>query len=163
VRLICLVFLKFILNSCGWFQKRPMLFLCVTATLSLGPRTSLYTLLKPNSSRGWWRSTDHVCAPIHVTVLALSWLYLVATKMHAVVAGQTSVKAPEKAAFEKYLPDDVHIISCHSLHGPTVNPVGQPLVRSPSFIYPRNPQIKFVRVRKGHYPTPWVGRCSATR
>ena len=51
-----------------------------------------------------------------------------ATKMHAVVAGQTSVKAPEKAAFEKYLPEDVHIVSCHSLHGPTVNPVGQPLV-----------------------------------
>ncbi|KAH9917437.1 uncharacterized protein B0H18DRAFT_1087082 [Fomitopsis serialis] len=32
---------------------------------------------------------------------------------------QTSVKAPEKAAFEKYLPQDVHIVSCHSLHGPT--------------------------------------------
>ena len=51
-----------------------------------------------------------------------------ATKMHAVVAGQTSVKAPEKAAFEKHLPEDVHIVSCHSLYGPTVNPVGQPLV-----------------------------------
>ena len=48
--------------------------------------------------------------------------------MYAVVAGQTSVKAPEKVAFEKFLPEDVHIISCHSLHGPTVNPVGQPLV-----------------------------------
>lgn len=48
--------------------------------------------------------------------------------MYAVVAGQTSVKAPEKAAFEKFLPEDVHIISCHSLHGPTVNPIGQPLV-----------------------------------
>lgn len=44
------------------------------------------------------------------------------------VAGQTSVKAPEKAAFEAYLPDDVHIVSCHSLHGPTVPPLGQPLV-----------------------------------
>ncbi|KAF9529948.1 prephenate dehydrogenase [Crepidotus variabilis] len=42
------------------------------------------------------------------------------TKINAVVAGQTSVKAPEKAAFEKYLPEDVHIVSCHSLHGPTV-------------------------------------------
>ena len=48
--------------------------------------------------------------------------------MHAIVAGQTSVKAPEKAAFEKFLPEDVHIVSCHSLHGPTVSPVGQPLV-----------------------------------
>ncbi|KZP14550.1 Prephenate dehydrogenase [Athelia psychrophila] len=50
------------------------------------------------------------------------------TKYGAVVAGQTSVKAPEKAAFEKYLPEDVHIVSCHSLHGPTVSPLGQPLV-----------------------------------
>ncbi|KAF8211853.1 prephenate dehydrogenase [Mycena galopus ATCC 62051] len=50
------------------------------------------------------------------------------TKLDAVVAGQTSVKAPEKAAFEKYLPRDVHIVSCHSLHGPSVSPVGHPLV-----------------------------------
>ncbi|KAF9462742.1 prephenate dehydrogenase [Collybia nuda] len=50
------------------------------------------------------------------------------TKLNAIVAGQTSVKAPERAAFEKYLPPDTHIISCHSLHGPAVNPVGQPLV-----------------------------------
>lgn len=54
--------------------------------------------------------------------------------MNAVVAGQTSVKAPEKAAFEEHLPDDAHIISCHSLHGPTVNPVGQPLARNSLFI-----------------------------
>src|SRR5687767_5989409 len=32
------------------------------------------------------------------------------------------------AAFEKWLPSDVDIISCHSLHGPTVEPHGQPLV-----------------------------------
>lgn len=32
------------------------------------------------------------------------------------------------AAFEKYLPDDVQIISCHSLHGPKLDPKGQPLV-----------------------------------
>jgi prephenate dehydrogenase (NADP+) len=51
-----------------------------------------------------------------------------ATKIGAVVAGQTSVKAPEKAAFEAYLPLDVHIVSCHSLHGPSVPPLGQPLV-----------------------------------
>lgn len=48
--------------------------------------------------------------------------------MGAVVAGQTSVKAPEKAAFEAHLPEDVHIVSCHSLHGPSVPPLGQPLV-----------------------------------
>ncbi|CAG7853863.1 Probable prephenate dehydrogenase [NADP(+)] Short=PRDH [Serendipita indica DSM 11827] len=50
------------------------------------------------------------------------------TKLGAIVAGQTSVKAPERAAFESYLPEDVHIVSCHSLHGPTVPPLGQPLV-----------------------------------
>ncbi|KAG1767543.1 hypothetical protein EDD22DRAFT_949995 [Suillus occidentalis] len=50
------------------------------------------------------------------------------TKVGAIVSGQTSVKAPEKHAFEKYLPPDVHIVSLHSLHGPTVSPEGQPLV-----------------------------------
>ncbi|KAH9931708.1 Prephenate dehydrogenase [Epithele typhae] len=50
------------------------------------------------------------------------------TKVGAIVSGQISVKAPEKEAFEKYLPQDVHIVSCHSLHGPTVSTVGQPLI-----------------------------------
>ncbi|KAF8550978.1 Prephenate dehydrogenase, partial [Imleria badia] len=50
------------------------------------------------------------------------------TKVGAIVAGQTSVKAPEKAAFETHLPTDVHIVSIHSLHGPTVSPAGQPFV-----------------------------------
>lgn len=50
------------------------------------------------------------------------------SKMGAIVSGQTSVKAPECAAFEKHLPRDVHIISCHSLHGPKVDTTGQPLV-----------------------------------
>ncbi|MCJ1232443.1 prephenate dehydrogenase (NADP(+)) [Varicellaria rhodocarpa] len=50
------------------------------------------------------------------------------TKQGAIVGGQTSCKAPEIAAFEKHLPSDVEIISCHSLHGPNVDPRGQPLV-----------------------------------
>ncbi|KAJ1024769.1 hypothetical protein NDA16_002809 [Ustilago loliicola] len=50
------------------------------------------------------------------------------TKIGAIVAGQTSVKAPEKEAFEKHLPQDVYIISCHSMHGPKVDPTGQPLI-----------------------------------
>ncbi|KAF2761374.1 prephenate dehydrogenase [Pseudovirgaria hyperparasitica] len=50
------------------------------------------------------------------------------TKLGAIVGGQTSCKAPEIAAFEKHLPPDVHIVSCHSLHGPGVDPKGQPLV-----------------------------------
>jgi len=51
-----------------------------------------------------------------------------ATKVGAIVAGQTSVKAPERIAFEQHLPEDVHIVSCHSMHGPTVPTKGQPLV-----------------------------------
>ncbi|KAF2244088.1 Prephenate dehydrogenase [Trematosphaeria pertusa] len=50
------------------------------------------------------------------------------TKLGAIVGGQTSCKAPEIAAFEKHLPSDVSIVSCHSLHGPGVDPRGQPLV-----------------------------------
>ena len=53
---------------------------------------------------------------------------LIATKQGAIVGGQTSCKAPEIAAFEKHLPADVDIVSCHSLHGPNVDPRGQPLV-----------------------------------
>ncbi len=52
---------------------------------------------------------------------------LLATKQGAIVGGQTSCKAPEIAAFEKHLPEDVDIVSCHSLHGPNVDPRGQPL------------------------------------
>ena len=55
----------------------------------------------------------------------------IATKQGAIVGGQTSCKAPEIAAFEAHLPSDVSIISCHSLHGPNVNPRGQPLVVIP--------------------------------
>jgi prephenate dehydrogenase (NADP+) len=50
------------------------------------------------------------------------------TKVGAIVGGQTSCKAPELAALDKYLPSDVEIVSCHSLHGPAVDPTGQPLV-----------------------------------
>ena len=50
-----------------------------------------------------------------------------ATKQGAIVGGQTSCKEIEIAAFETYLPEDVQIVSCHSLHGPKVDPKGQPL------------------------------------
>ncbi|BGP56332.1 prephenate dehydrogenase (NADP(+)) [Rhodotorula sphaerocarpa] len=50
------------------------------------------------------------------------------TKVGAVVSGQTSVKAPERSAFERYLPGDVNIVSIHSLHGPTVPSDGQALI-----------------------------------
>lgn len=50
------------------------------------------------------------------------------TKVGAIVGGQTSCKEPEIAAFEKFVPCDVNIISLHSLHGPKVDTTGQPLV-----------------------------------
>lgn len=49
------------------------------------------------------------------------------TKYGAIVAGQTSVKHPEIAAFEKYLPADAHIVTSHSLHGPGFSTEGQTL------------------------------------
>jgi len=55
-------------------------------------------------------------------------LYANSTKLGAIVGGQTSVKAPEITSFEKHLPRDVHIISIHSMHAPSVNPNNQPLV-----------------------------------
>jgi prephenate dehydrogenase (NADP+) len=54
--------------------------------------------------------------------------YGASTKVGATVAGQTSVKAPEKEAFEAWLPEDVDVVSVHSLHGPSVTTEGQPLV-----------------------------------
>jgi prephenate dehydrogenase (NADP+) len=53
------------------------------------------------------------------------------TKKGAIVAGQTSVKHPEIEAFEKYLPQDSHIITCHSLHGPGFDPKGQKMIVIP--------------------------------
>lgn len=50
------------------------------------------------------------------------------------MSGQTSVKEPERKAFEAHLPQDVHIISIHSLHGPSVAPDGQALVGSHSYL-----------------------------
>jgi hypothetical protein len=70
----------------------------------------------------------------HVHLLFPSNIHLfVATKVGSIVGGQTSCKAPEIAAFEKYLPEDVEILPIHSLHGPNVDPRGQPLVSFPSF------------------------------
>ena len=47
------------------------------------------------------------------------------TKFGAIVTGQTSVKAPEITAFEKYLPKDTQIVGSHALFGPAINPMGQ--------------------------------------
>ena len=50
------------------------------------------------------------------------------TKYGAIVAGQTSVKHPEIAIFEKYLPADAQIITFHAMHGPGFDPQDQKLV-----------------------------------
>jgi len=49
------------------------------------------------------------------------------TKKGAIVAGQTSVKTPEIEAFERYLPQETEIVTCHSLHGPNISTDGQTL------------------------------------
>lgn len=54
-----------------------------------------------------------------------------ATKAGAIVAGQTSVKSPEIAVFEKYLPSDTQIVTFHAMHGPGFEPKGQKLILIP--------------------------------
>ena len=50
-----------------------------------------------------------------------------ATKVRAIIVGQTSIKAPEQETY-KYLPVDIYIVSCHSLHGPTISLLGHLLI-----------------------------------
>ena len=55
-------------------------------------------------------------------------LYGRATKKGAIVAGQTAPKTPEIEAFEKNIPQNTHIVTFHSLRGPSVDPKGQTMV-----------------------------------
>jgi prephenate dehydrogenase (NADP+) len=52
-------------------------------------------------------------------------------KAGTIVAGQTSVKTPEIEAFDKYLAEDVHVITFHGMHGPGFEPKGQTLILIP--------------------------------
>ncbi|RKD12508.1 prephenate dehydrogenase [Pelobium manganitolerans] len=61
-------------------------------------------------------------------VVAQTALYL---KPTVLVTGMTSVKTPEVAAFERYLPHHTEIIITHSLHGPGFATKGQKLVVAP--------------------------------
>ncbi|KAF2813766.1 Prephenate dehydrogenase [Mytilinidion resinicola] len=75
------------------------------------------------------RCSDYIIYSVEAkNIGAVVKMFGPSTKLGAIVGGQTSCKAPEMAAFEQYLPSDVHIVSCHSLHGPGVDPKGQPLV-----------------------------------
>jgi prephenate dehydrogenase (NADP+) len=49
-------------------------------------------------------------------------------KYGAIVAGQTSVKHPEIALFNKYLPADAQIVTFHAMHGGGFEPAGQKLI-----------------------------------
>ncbi|MBE7177555.1 MAG: prephenate dehydrogenase [Mucilaginibacter polytrichastri] len=62
----------------------------------------------------------------------------------SIVAGQTSVKHPEIAAFEKFLPASVHIITLHALHGPGFAPKGQKLALIPH----RNTKEAYTRMMR---------------
>ncbi|KAJ4421279.1 prephenate dehydrogenase (NADP(+)) [Neurospora sp. IMI 360204] len=75
------------------------------------------------------RASDYIIYSVEAAVIdRVVAQYGPSTKLGAIVGGQTSCKDPEIKAFEKYLPADVDIVSCHSLHGPNVDPKGQPLV-----------------------------------
>lgn len=75
------------------------------------------------------RVADYVIYSVEAeNIRAIVAKYAPSTKVGAVVGGQTSCKAPEIEAFEEFLPEDCDIVSVHSLHGPKVDPTGQPLV-----------------------------------
>ncbi|OMJ19935.1 putative prephenate dehydrogenase [NADP(+)] [Smittium culicis] len=74
------------------------------------------------------RRSDYMIYSVEAyNISAVVKLYGKATKMGAIVGGQTSVKRPEIEAFNKYLYDDVNIVSIHSLHGPRSDTKGQTL------------------------------------
>ncbi|PHH59349.1 hypothetical protein CDD81_3353 [Ophiocordyceps australis] len=75
------------------------------------------------------RASDFILYSVEAAVIGgVIAQYGPSTKMGAIVGGQTSCKSPEIEAFEAHLPADVSIVSCHSLHGPSVDPRNQPLV-----------------------------------
>ncbi|HEX3385456.1 MAG TPA: prephenate dehydrogenase [Mucilaginibacter sp.] len=75
------------------------------------------------------RSSDLVIYSVEADKLAsVVAAYGPSTKYGAIVAGQTSVKHPEIAIFEKYLPADAQIITFHAMHGPGFEPKGQKLI-----------------------------------
>ncbi|HTI61019.1 prephenate dehydrogenase [Mucilaginibacter sp.] len=75
------------------------------------------------------RSCDLVIYSVEADRLAdVVAAYGPSTKYGAIVAGQTSVKHPEIAIFEKHLPADAQIITFHAMHGPGFEPKGQKLI-----------------------------------
>ncbi|KAK4146150.1 uncharacterized protein C8A04DRAFT_10010 [Dichotomopilus funicola] len=75
------------------------------------------------------RASDYIIYSVEAAAIGrVVAEYGPSTRLGAIVGGQTSCKDPEIKAFEAHLPPDVDIVSCHSLHGPNVDPHDQPLV-----------------------------------
>ncbi|KAK7213329.1 hypothetical protein V2G26_020507 [Clonostachys chloroleuca] len=75
------------------------------------------------------RASDYIIYSVEAALIdRVIAQYGPSTKLGAIVGAQTSCKAPEIKAFESHLPKDVDIVSCHSLHGPSVDTHNQPLV-----------------------------------
>ncbi|KAK7940899.1 prephenate dehydrogenase [Apiospora aurea] len=75
------------------------------------------------------RTSDYIIYSVEAAAIdRVVAQYGPSTKLGAIVGGQTSCKDPEIKAFEAHLPEDVDIVSCHSLHGPRLDPRDQPLV-----------------------------------
>lgn len=75
------------------------------------------------------RVSDYIMYSVEAeNIRTIVLTYGPSTKVGSIVGGQTSCKAPEIEAFELFVPEDVDIVSLHSLHGPKVDPTGQPLV-----------------------------------
>ncbi|PVU96595.1 hypothetical protein BB561_001058 [Smittium simulii] len=74
------------------------------------------------------RRSDYIIYSVEAfNIMNVIKLFGKSTKFNAIVGGQTSVKAIEVEAFNKYLHEDVNIITMHSLHGPKADTKGQTL------------------------------------
>lgn len=97
-----------------------------------------------------WRGTLPGCELVIFSVEtrnigAVVSQYSSAIRKDAIVAGQTAVKSVEIEAFERHLAKSVSIITCHSLHGPSVDTQGQKLIlinhRSSAQAYTRAKEV----------------------
>ncbi|KAG8989006.1 prephenate dehydrogenase (NADP(+)) [Tulasnella sp. JGI-2019a] len=116
------------LSAAGWMKiyvcDRPEKYKTLTEDMRGFPGV---TVLKDGHLVS--RSSDFIMYAVEAEFIGkVVAQYGASTKVGAIVSGQTSVKDPERQAFEKHLPPDVYIVSVHSLHGPAISTEGQPLV-----------------------------------
>ncbi|KAK8088692.1 prephenate dehydrogenase [Apiospora hydei] len=75
------------------------------------------------------RTSDYIIYSVEAAAIdRVVAQYGPSTKLGAIVGGQTSCKDPEIKAFEAHLPEDVDIVSCHSLHGPPKRRASQQVI-----------------------------------